>query len=182
MGARTEGAPAPAHASRGDRASARHRRGRDAVPPRFPRARPAAAAGRDAVGQRRNAATPRSAKRDGFVREGVPRSSASVLGEFLDEGLLGRLVQDWKPDSQGRAVSLPDRTGLDRTPTYGYWRGVSDRPRMWAVDGTWEKTFTALVAHADTARTRGLRTRREHRRPQRPQRPRLPARWSFRRA
>ncbi|MCX4759955.1 GNAT family N-acetyltransferase [Streptomyces sp. NBC_01275] len=47
-----------------------------------------------------NAAMLRSAERNGFVREGVLRSSAWVMGEFLDEVLLGLLVQDWKPDSQ----------------------------------------------------------------------------------
>ncbi|MEV6423600.1 GNAT family protein [Streptomyces sp. NPDC051662] len=45
-----------------------------------------------------NAAMLRSAERNGFVREGVLRSSAWVMGEFLDEVLLGLLVQDWKPD------------------------------------------------------------------------------------
>lgn len=48
-----------------------------------------------------NAAMLRSAERNGFVREGVLRSSAWVLGEFLDEVLLGLLVQEWKPDSRG---------------------------------------------------------------------------------
>ncbi|GAB3185525.1 RimJ/RimL family protein N-acetyltransferase [Micromonospora palomenae] len=43
-----------------------------------------------------NAAMLRSAERNGFVREGVLRSSAWVMGEFLDEVLLGLLVQDWK--------------------------------------------------------------------------------------
>nr|WP_159061804.1 IS5 family transposase [Streptomyces corchorusii] len=32
---------------------------------------------------------------------------------------------------------------------YGNWRGVYNRLRMWAVDGTWERVFTALVAQAD---------------------------------
>jgi transposase len=32
---------------------------------------------------------------------------------------------------------------------YGNWRGVYDRLRMWAVDGTWERVFTALMAQAD---------------------------------
>ncbi|CAM5670042.1 hypothetical protein SAVIM338S_07003 [Streptomyces avidinii] len=41
-----------------------------------------------------------SAERNGFVREGVLRSSAWVMGEFLDEVLLGLLAQDWKPDSK----------------------------------------------------------------------------------
>ncbi|MEU3603017.1 GNAT family protein [Streptomyces sp. NPDC006798] len=45
-----------------------------------------------------NTAMLRSAERNGFVREGVLRSSAWVLGEFLDEVLLGLLAQDWKPD------------------------------------------------------------------------------------
>ncbi|WP_230193790.1 GNAT family N-acetyltransferase [Streptomyces coriariae] len=45
-----------------------------------------------------NAAMLRSAERNGFVREGVLRSSAWVMGEFLDEVLLGLLVQEWKQD------------------------------------------------------------------------------------
>ncbi|MDO0935406.1 GNAT family protein [Streptomyces sp. DG2A-72] len=47
-----------------------------------------------------NFAMLRSAERNGFVREGVLRSSAWVMGEFLDEVLLGLLVQEWKPDSK----------------------------------------------------------------------------------
>ncbi|ARI55767.1 MULTISPECIES: GNAT family protein [unclassified Streptomyces] len=43
-----------------------------------------------------NTAMLRSAERNGFVREGVLRSSAWVLGEFVDEVLLGLLVEDWK--------------------------------------------------------------------------------------
>lgn len=38
-------------------------------------------------------------------------------------------------------VHLPER--------YGNWRGVYNRLRMWAVDGTWERVFTALVTQAD---------------------------------
>lgn len=48
-----------------------------------------------------NTAMLRSAERNGFVREGVLRSAAWVMGEFLDEVLLGLLVQDWKPDARG---------------------------------------------------------------------------------
>ncbi|QIP82974.1 GNAT family N-acetyltransferase [Streptomyces sp. Tu 2975] len=48
-----------------------------------------------------NTAMLRSAERNGFVREGVLRSSAWVLGEFLDEVLLGLLAHDWKPESKG---------------------------------------------------------------------------------
>ncbi|WP_228980627.1 GNAT family N-acetyltransferase [Streptomyces sp. DH12] len=47
-----------------------------------------------------NTAMLRSAERNGFVREGVLRSSAWVLGEFLDEVLLGLLARDWKPDAR----------------------------------------------------------------------------------
>ncbi|MEU5612006.1 GNAT family protein [Streptomyces sparsogenes] len=46
-----------------------------------------------------NTAMLRSAERNGFVREGVLRSSAWVMGEFLDEVLLGLLARDWKPGS-----------------------------------------------------------------------------------
>ncbi len=48
-----------------------------------------------------NVAMLRSAERNGFVREGVLRSSSWVMGEFLDEVLLGLLAHEWKPDSQG---------------------------------------------------------------------------------
>ncbi|SHM25949.1 Acetyltransferase (GNAT) domain-containing protein [Actinacidiphila paucisporea] len=48
-----------------------------------------------------NYAMLRSAEHKGFVREGVLRSSAWLLGKFLDEVVLGLLVQDWKPNSQG---------------------------------------------------------------------------------
>ena len=46
-----------------------------------------------------NVAMLRSAERNGFVREGVLRSSAWVMGKFLDEVLLGLLVKDWKKNS-----------------------------------------------------------------------------------
>ncbi|MFD5896380.1 MULTISPECIES: GNAT family N-acetyltransferase [unclassified Streptomyces] len=45
-----------------------------------------------------NTAMLRSAERNGFVREGVLRSSAWVMGEFLDDVLLGLLAPDWTPD------------------------------------------------------------------------------------
>ncbi|MBY8340969.1 GNAT family N-acetyltransferase [Streptomyces spinosirectus] len=46
-----------------------------------------------------NVAMLTSAERNGFVREGVLRSSAWVMGEFLDQVLLGLLVEEWKPDA-----------------------------------------------------------------------------------
>ncbi|MER7182666.1 GNAT family protein [Streptomyces hyaluromycini] len=45
-----------------------------------------------------NTAMLRAAERNGFVREGVLRSSAWVMGEFLDEVLLGLLAREWRPD------------------------------------------------------------------------------------
>ncbi|MGW2827069.1 GNAT family N-acetyltransferase [Streptomyces sp. NPDC001443] len=47
-----------------------------------------------------NAAMLRAAEHNGFVREGVLRSSAWVMGEFLDEVLLGLLARDWKAGSK----------------------------------------------------------------------------------
>ncbi|QNP75135.1 GNAT family N-acetyltransferase [Streptomyces roseirectus] len=38
----------------------------------------------------------RAAERNGFVREGVLRSSAWVMGEFLDEVILGLLAGEWE--------------------------------------------------------------------------------------
>ncbi|RBM05488.1 GNAT family N-acetyltransferase [Streptomyces sp. PT12] len=52
-----------------------------------------------------NAAMLRSAERNGFVREGVLRSSAWVLGEFMDEVLLGLLADEWKPDHPPAAAT-----------------------------------------------------------------------------
>ncbi|WP_327715372.1 GNAT family N-acetyltransferase [Streptomyces sp. NBC_00490] len=48
-----------------------------------------------------NAAMLRSAEHNGFVHEGVLRSSAWVMGEFVDEVLLGLLARDWKPGPKG---------------------------------------------------------------------------------
>ncbi|WP_431925355.1 GNAT family N-acetyltransferase [Amycolatopsis tucumanensis] len=46
-----------------------------------------------------NYAMLRAAERNGFVREGVLRKSAWVMGEFLDEVLLGLLAHEWKARS-----------------------------------------------------------------------------------
>ena len=43
-----------------------------------------------------NEAMLRAAESNGFVREGVLRSSAWVMGEFLDEVMLGLLSEEWK--------------------------------------------------------------------------------------
>jgi GNAT superfamily N-acetyltransferase len=43
-----------------------------------------------------NHAMLRAAERNGFVREGVLRKSAWVMGEFLDDVILGLLAEEWK--------------------------------------------------------------------------------------
>ncbi|MEV7117368.1 GNAT family N-acetyltransferase [Kitasatospora griseola] len=48
-----------------------------------------------------NHAMIRAAERNGFVREGVLRSSAWVMGEFLDQVLLGLLARDWTAARRG---------------------------------------------------------------------------------
>ncbi|MEV3859941.1 GNAT family protein [Streptomyces sp. NPDC050095] len=48
-----------------------------------------------------------SAERNGFVREGVLRNSAWVMGEFLDEVVLGLLAQDWKPGPTAQDAPRP---------------------------------------------------------------------------
>ncbi|WP_340559027.1 GNAT family N-acetyltransferase [Streptomyces sp. GSL17-111] len=48
-----------------------------------------------------NVAMLRAAERNGFVREGVLRSSAWVMGAFLDEVLLGLLERDYRGDGTG---------------------------------------------------------------------------------
>lgn len=53
---------------------------------------------------RDNTAMVRSAERNGFVREGVLRSSAWVMGEFVDEVMLGLLAEEWKPDGRNSSA------------------------------------------------------------------------------
>ncbi|MFJ8948437.1 IS5 family transposase [Streptomyces sp. NPDC102395] len=62
----------------------------------------------------------------------------------------------WIGDHGSRAgarVTLTDEetgaTWIHLPEKYGNWRGVYNRLRMWAIDGTWERVFTALVAQAD---------------------------------
>ncbi|MFJ6068569.1 IS5 family transposase [Streptomyces tendae] len=71
------------------------------------------------------------------------------------------LLPDRTPKRGGRwrdhrevidAIAFKFRTGtqwVHLSEKYGNWRGVYNRLRMWAVDGTWERVFTALVAQAD---------------------------------
>lgn len=50
------------------------------------------------------------------------------------------------------AIAFKFRTGTHwghLPPKYGNWRGVYNRLRMRAVDGTWERVFVALMAQAD---------------------------------
>lgn len=47
----------------------------------------------------------------------------------------------WKYQTGSQWVHLPEK--------YGNWRGVYNRLRRWAIDGTWERVFTTLMAQAD---------------------------------
>jgi transposase len=44
----------------------------------------------------------------------------------------------------------PGSPWKDIPEQYGAWKGVYTRLRNWALDGTWERVFTALMAQADT--------------------------------
>jgi transposase len=71
------------------------------------------------------------------------------------------LLPDRTPKRGGRwrdhrevidAIAFKFQTGTQRVhlpENHGNWRGVYNRLRMWAVDGTWERVFTALVAQTD---------------------------------
>ncbi|MFC4516736.1 transposase [Streptomyces ehimensis] len=47
----------------------------------------------------------------------------------------------WQFRTGSRRVHLPQK--------YGSWKGVCNRLRNWAIDGTWERVFTTLLAQAD---------------------------------
>ena len=47
----------------------------------------------------------------------------------------------WKFQTGSQWIHLPER--------YGSWKGAYTRLRNWAIDGTWERVFTALLAQAD---------------------------------
>ncbi|MFE2146638.1 IS5 family transposase [Streptomyces sp. NPDC059456] len=50
------------------------------------------------------------------------------------------------------AIAFKYRTGtpwMDLPEHFGSWKGVHNRLRVWAADGTWAKVFTALLAQAD---------------------------------
>lgn len=47
----------------------------------------------------------------------------------------------WKFQTGSLWVHLPAE--------YGSWKSVYTRLRNWAIDGTWERVFTALLAQAD---------------------------------
>ena len=76
----------------------------------------------------------------GADRAVAPRPDAETGGRWRDH----REVIDaiaFKFQTGTQWVHLPEK--------YGNWRGVYNRLRMWAVDGTWERVFTTLVAQAD---------------------------------
>ncbi|MGW5655031.1 transposase [Streptomyces humi] len=71
------------------------------------------------------------------------------------------LLPDRTPKRGGRwrdhrevidAIAYKFQTGtqwMHLPEKYGNWRGVYNRLRMWAADGTWERVFSALMAQAD---------------------------------
>lgn len=75
--------------------------------------------------------------------------------------LLEPLLPDRTPRRGGRwrdhhlvidAIAWKYRTGSpwkNLPEQYGSWKGVHKRLRQWAMDDTWQKVFTALVARAD---------------------------------
>ncbi|MYW15674.1 IS5 family transposase [Streptomyces sp. SID2955] len=86
------------------------------------------------------------------------------LGMPLTDAQWARIepsLPDRKPKRGGRwrdhrevidAIAFKFRTGtqwVHLPEKYGNWRGVYNRLRMRAVDGTWERVFTALTAQAD---------------------------------
>ncbi|WP_373040390.1 IS5 family transposase [Streptomyces sp. NRRL S-448] len=51
------------------------------------------------------------------------------------------------------AIAFKYRTGtpwMDLPERFGSWKGAHSRLRMWAIDGTWERVFAALLTQADT--------------------------------
>ncbi|MFE7978145.1 IS5 family transposase [Streptomyces shenzhenensis] len=88
------------------------------------------------------------------VGPGVPLSDAQWAR-------IEPLLPDRTPRRGGRwrdhrevidAIAFKFRTGtqwVHLPERYGNWRGVYNRLRMWAIDGTWERVFTALMAQAD---------------------------------
>lgn len=71
------------------------------------------------------------------------------------------LLPDRTPKRGGRwrdhrevigAIAFKYRTGMPwmgLPERFGSWRGVRNRLRKWAADGTWEKVVTSLLAQAD---------------------------------
>lgn len=71
------------------------------------------------------------------------------------------LLPDREPRRGGRwrdrrqvidAIAFKFRTGtpwMDLPERFGSWKGAYSRLRMWAIDGTWDRVFAALLAQAD---------------------------------
>ncbi|WP_188279040.1 IS5 family transposase [Streptomyces sp. CBMA370] len=88
------------------------------------------------------------------VRRGVSLSNAQWAR-------IEPLLPDRTPRRGGRwrdhrqvidAIVFKYRTGIpwtDLPEHFGSWKGVHNRLRKWAADGTWKSVFTALLAQAD---------------------------------
>ncbi|MFJ3272399.1 MULTISPECIES: transposase [unclassified Streptomyces] len=70
----------------------------------------------------------------------LPDRASARGGRWRDHReVIDAIAFKFQTGTQG--VHLPER--------YGNWRGVHNRLRMWAVDGTWEHVLTGLMAEAD---------------------------------
>ncbi|MFH8738489.1 IS5 family transposase [Streptomyces sp. NPDC017964] len=80
---------------------------------------------------------------------------------------IGPLLPDRTPRRGGRwrdhrqmieAIAWKYRTGSPwkgMPSEFGSWKGVYNRLRKWALDGTWKRVFTVLLAQADAERDLG---------------------------
>ncbi|WP_240361780.1 IS5 family transposase [Streptomyces sp. MBT27] len=102
-----------------------------------------------------SASTPRRVRLDqSVVGPGVPLTDAQWS---RIEPLLPDRTPKWAGRWRGHrevidAIAFKFQTGtqwVHLPEKYGNWRVIHNRLRMWAVDGTWERVFTALVAQAD---------------------------------
>lgn len=72
---------------------------------------------------------------------------------MTDELPLPPWKMDWTAEALQEFESMPeDGTGtpwMDLPERFGSWKGAHSRLRMWALDGTWERVFAALLPQAD---------------------------------
>ncbi len=89
----------------------------------------------------------------------TPPSKASIASTKWAR--IEPLLPDRTPRRGGRwrdhrqvidAIAFKYRTGtpwMDLPERFGSWKGAYSRLRTWAIDGTWDRVFAALLAQAD---------------------------------